>query len=724
MSNPSTDSLEMHFRGHNVPRVYRQRVREAIDLFYDAPATQQYSALPNLREALDFLASVPSGFPELTVRQKLVIRKAYLIFKGNAETSPLQLKKDLSAIGKPEPDTVNGVWAFIKAGVPGGLQPYVSRTVSPSADIYQLALAKVFRQLTGRRLQHYNKLNIAERSGYLSARVSLIIKGELQSWANSPDSITSFSRWNDVFPGIDIRAYKSLRNETREDLVNDRAGKYSWAQEPGMKLRLFASPHLWVQGYLHSLKNSLQGVLAGIPEDCHMDQGKGKALVQEHLRKQKTVYCYDLSSATHRFPWSLQLRLCKKMGIPYDHLAVLDWAAKGVYTHSGGKSCAIRWQAGQPLGLYPSFFIFSLTHHFLIRGIFKRLGLDPNGGYVLLGDDVAIFNGAVAKVYQKLMDKAGCEVNLTKSIVSDSAGEFAGAYIDRRNIVNIGKLRHLSQRNLISANRGFTTPLADVVPTLDFLDGRLPPLIGGFISTELRFRLCKGLKVKARSTSYGFFESVDRKLMEDIPLVPTVTSHSTLMNISKGERERHAIDSVCKMIDRMWTRWAHVLDPNAGVDDEDTHYPLGSCVPYLPSGTHKLVMGLADILVRTRTPWDPDASNDGNGWKPTGHCSPIWWGDYLALCGEQDRPFSFFRMYRLAELLINRFSVSNQKPVSEGMMHNRIKKLYQKACGLEPSALRGYIDFVDGLVGAHGSTALVSHDSYNLGVLVKPSGLA
>lgn len=720
MSNPSTNSLEMHFRGHNVPRVYRQRVREAIDLFYDAPATQQYSALPYLRDALNYLATVPPGYPELTVRQKLVIRKAYLIFKGNAETSPLQLEKDFAAIGTPEPDTVNGVWAFIKAGVPDNLQPNVSRTVSPSADIYQLALEKVFRQLTGRRLQRFNALKPAERSGYLSDRVALIIEDELQSWANSPDCITSFKRWDDVFPGIDIRAYKKLNNESRASSVNDQAGKYSWAQEPGMKLRLFASPYLWVQGYLHSLKNSLQGVLAEIPEDCHMDQGKGKALVQHHLRKQKTVYCYDLSSATHLFPWSLQLRLCKKLGIPYDHLTVLDWAAKGVYTPSSGKTGAIRWRAGQPLGLFPSFFIFSLAHHFLIRGIFIRLGLDPCGGYVLLGDDVAIFNGEVAKVYQKLMAKAGCQINLSKSIVSDSAGEFAGAYIDRRNIVNIGKMRHVGQRNLISANRGFTTPLADVVPTLDFLDGRLPPLIGGYISTELRFRLCKGLKLKAATTSYGFFESVDKSLGEDIPLlIKTTPLHSTVGPTTKGELERRAIRSVCGHIDCMWTRWAHVLDPNAN-QDESGQYPSGSCIPHLLPGTHKLAMGLSDILVRTSTPWDLPAVGDSD-WSPHGPCSPIWWGDFLTLCGEKDRPFSYFRMYRLAELLLNRFSVSNQKPVSEGMMHKRIKKLYQKACGLDPGALRGYIDFVDNLVGAHGSTALVSHDSYNLGVTAKPS---
>jgi len=49
--------------------------------------------------------------------------------------------------------------------------------------------------------------------------------------------------------------------------------------------------------------------------------------------------------------------------------------------------------------------------------------------YALLGDDIVICNKQVAKRYLKLMEKLGVEVNLTKSLISSHALEFAKRFI-------------------------------------------------------------------------------------------------------------------------------------------------------------------------------------------------------------------------------------------------------------------------------------------------------
>lgn len=68
------------------------------------------------------------------------------------------------------------------------------------------------------------------------------------------------------------------------------------------------------------------------------------------------------------------------------------------------------------MGALSSWSVFALTHHALIQYCASRLGISSFSDYVVLGDDVAIFNTEIAKRYQKLMTHLGVEISISKSL--------------------------------------------------------------------------------------------------------------------------------------------------------------------------------------------------------------------------------------------------------------------------------------------------------------------
>jgi hypothetical protein len=64
--------------------------------------------------------------------------------------------------------------------------------------------------------------------------------------------------------------------------------------------------------------------------------------------------------------------------------------------------------------------MLALTHHVLVAHAAKRVGI-PIGlfkDYAILGDDIVIANGAVARSYLLLMREIGVEIGIAKSLVS------------------------------------------------------------------------------------------------------------------------------------------------------------------------------------------------------------------------------------------------------------------------------------------------------------------
>lgn len=233
-------------------------------------------------------------------------------------------------------------------------------------------------------------------------------------------------------------------------------GRLGFTQEPGGKLRVFASPNLVWQASLEPLKRVIQRALADrVDQDVTHDQESGAIQIQEWLNEGNIVWSYDLSDATNLFPFPLQTGAMEHPHVKCDpallnlYKAVVDgwWEVPDKVVQEYGLPAEIKFTRGQPLGLGPSFFTFAYTHHALVRGIALKYGRPFK--YVILGDDVAIADRVLAEHYKRVMLAIGCKISDSKSYISDKMAEFAGFTISGPDRVRPGKFRTLSVDNIV-----------------------------------------------------------------------------------------------------------------------------------------------------------------------------------------------------------------------------------------------------------------------------------
>jgi hypothetical protein len=120
----------------------------------------------------------------------------------------------------------------------------------------------------------------------------------------------------------------------------------------------------------------------------------------------------------------------------FAHLSRGRWVVKQPET----PGMVVTWSVGQPLGLYPSFGVFALTHGLLLNSISKEHDLqDGELHFRVLGDDVVIDHPEVANSYLRYIKQMGIEVSPAKTIVSNRVGEFAGKVIGPQGALRVYK---------------------------------------------------------------------------------------------------------------------------------------------------------------------------------------------------------------------------------------------------------------------------------------------
>lgn len=221
------------------------------------------------------------------------------------------------------------------------------------------------------------------------------------------------------------------------------SGRVGFKQDAGYKLRHIAVPNQILQAALRPLGRFLLNNLRDIPEDVTFNQEQGVLDVQAMLAQGRTAYSFDLSSATDRFPASLQYTMLRWLGIDEDWVSLFAEVSRGLWQWTSTRrmpkgildgpygmaaSGHVAWTVGQPLGLYPSFAAFTLCHHMVVRGLFRSFGREQFA-YRILGDDIVIFDHEVAQAYQALLSELGVEISEAKSIASEHVAEFAGKII-------------------------------------------------------------------------------------------------------------------------------------------------------------------------------------------------------------------------------------------------------------------------------------------------------
>jgi hypothetical protein len=126
------------------------------------------------------------------------------------------------------------------------------------------------------------------------------------------------------------------------------------------------------------------------------------------------------------------------------YIELFKQASMGLWKVPGKEP--IRWTKGQPLGLGPSFFAFSLSHHLVMN----MLSIQD---YFILGDDVVIRNLEDASRYREMLGRLACPVSEGKTLTSSRLAEFAGKIITPRDVVSPLKWRQVSDINFMDQVR-------------------------------------------------------------------------------------------------------------------------------------------------------------------------------------------------------------------------------------------------------------------------------
>jgi hypothetical protein len=197
-------------------------------------------------------------------------------------------------------------------------------------------------------------------------------------------------------------------------------GKLGLKVEAAGKVRVFAMVDCFTQWALKPLHKWIFSVLRDHPDvDGTFDQ---LAPIIRIPFEKVPLYSYDLSSATDRLPISLQGSILSKVFTPeFGTLWKKILVGRSYMVRVKDKTLVLNYTVGQPMGALSSWGMLALTHHFIVQGAAWMAGKDRTSlftNYCVLGDDILIWDKAVANSYLKVIKSLGVEVGLAKSVIS------------------------------------------------------------------------------------------------------------------------------------------------------------------------------------------------------------------------------------------------------------------------------------------------------------------
>lgn len=208
---------------------------------------------------------------------------------------------------------------------------------------------------------------------------------------------------------------------------DDFLGRLAIKEEAAGKVRVFAMVDPLTQWVLNPLHKVLFKVLKRIPTDGTFDQLKP---LEKVPYGKVPLFSFDLSSATDRLPIHLQKMILESLYGPdfahhWGNLMVGRQYAPPVVTNNavtGASLASVNYTVGQPMGALSSWAMLAITHHFIVQTCAWIAGVTKKGDffseYAVLGDDIIIWNSAVARQYLSMMSSLGVKVGLAKSIIS------------------------------------------------------------------------------------------------------------------------------------------------------------------------------------------------------------------------------------------------------------------------------------------------------------------
>lgn len=225
--------------------------------------------------------------------------------------------------------------------------------------------------------------------------------------------------------------------------------KLGFIQDKGGKTRVVAIVDVLTQSALEPVHKFLMDVVRCIPRDCTFDQDKGRRVIEEISATGVPMWSFDLSNATDRLPRAFAVQVLEPILGPNItnllvkvlvdrefHFTKRDHNFVPALSHLERKkqfkrvevSGKVRYSVGTPMGTLSCFTGFlAIPHHSIVQDCARSCGLPlPFSDYVILGDDIVIWNESVAKLYEKVMvSDLGVKISKAKTLIGRGIAEFA-----------------------------------------------------------------------------------------------------------------------------------------------------------------------------------------------------------------------------------------------------------------------------------------------------------
>lgn len=228
-----------------------------------------------------------------------------------------------------------------------------------------------------------------------------------------------------------------MKESLRSHGLNPGLGlsQFALKEEAAGKIRLFALMDSITQSTLAPLHEALFDLLRIIPNDGTFDQEESIRRSQFKASQAGRAYSFDLTAATDRLPARLTAQIIEcifnKPGMGESWLNLMTQRPFAFNSQVAERlkldpEVSYRYAVGQPMGGLSSWAGLAITHHWIVQmAAFRATGsYSWNTQYEVLGDDIVIFDRQIADQYLIIMAELGCEINLSKSIVSHNRPVF------------------------------------------------------------------------------------------------------------------------------------------------------------------------------------------------------------------------------------------------------------------------------------------------------------
>jgi hypothetical protein len=323
-------------------------------------------------------------------------------------------------------------------------------TYRGSCSRFRPGLSPWFERSTTDRgiLDYLNVLKLRPFKNLVSQFKSLydpLFSGLKGDWLNPPDTMSFYDidGMSNIYEPAQFASVGQVK--ARSELLY--GGEVHFLQQEGGKLRSIASPHLIHQLALRHFGKAIYSVVKSLPWDCTFDQLKAVPFVSRALKDGQQVHSVDLTCATDYFPLDVQITCLRAIFGNVPDIELFETISKSYWISPLG---VVKWKRGQPLGLYPSFGSFTLTHGSLLWWL---NGCEHNDKFFVLGDDVVILDDKLFSKYTQLLSRMKCPWSEQKSLSSCKLSEFAGKIITPNGYFDVCKWKKLSDDNFLDLCR-------------------------------------------------------------------------------------------------------------------------------------------------------------------------------------------------------------------------------------------------------------------------------